>query len=141
MMKYEFEERLGYEVTDEEYKVIEYVYMWHPVFDGCAHPKDKIVNLYDDFGMSVIMGMRELAEAYEELDTMERQTLAELDRIRARQTRVATGDISLEKDIKLIDDLFDKSDSLSDWLTMLSTRGFERDCEAVVLGGFDHLMK
>lgn len=34
MQKQEFEERIERTVTDEQYKVIEAVYMWHSILDG-----------------------------------------------------------------------------------------------------------
>lgn len=34
MQKQEFEERIERTVTDEQYKVIEEVYMWHPSTPG-----------------------------------------------------------------------------------------------------------
>lgn len=34
MQKQEFEERIERTVTDEQYKVIEEVYMWHPFIGG-----------------------------------------------------------------------------------------------------------
>lgn len=43
MQKQEFEERIERTVTDEQYKVIEEVYMWHPSIR--THPaKMKLLN-------------------------------------------------------------------------------------------------
>ena len=41
MQKQEFEERIERTVTDEQYKVIEEVYMWHPsiYFPGSCESK------------------------------------------------------------------------------------------------------
>lgn len=54
MTKQEFEIRLedGKTVTGEQYKVIEYVYMYHPAIDA-VRGKDQIAILYDMFGMTV----------------------------------------------------------------------------------------
>lgn len=54
MQKYEFEQRLnGDTVSDEDYKIIEQVYNWHPAdFD-----KDAIAALYKEFGMVIIMDL------------------------------------------------------------------------------------
>ena len=58
MTKQEFEVRLTGEktVTNEQYKVIEYVYMYHPAIDA-VRGKDQIAILYDMFGMTVIKDM------------------------------------------------------------------------------------
>lgn len=42
MQKQEFEERIERTVTDEQYKVIEEVYMWHP--SGTHPAKMKLLN-------------------------------------------------------------------------------------------------
>lgn len=43
MMKAEFEEMIGKSVVDEEYKVIEAVYTWHPAINDTTG-KDQMKN-------------------------------------------------------------------------------------------------
>ncbi len=45
MQKQEFEERIERTVTDEQYKVIEEVYMWHPSIRNTSG-KDEVAELY-----------------------------------------------------------------------------------------------
>ncbi len=56
MMKSEFEERIGKQVKDGEYPIIEFVYTWHPSIDN-VKGKDQIAKIYTDFGMKFIRGM------------------------------------------------------------------------------------
>ena len=50
MQKQEFEERIERTVTDEQYKVIEEVYMWHPSIRNTSG-KDEVAELYKSFGI------------------------------------------------------------------------------------------
>ena len=57
-MKEEFEERLnGMTVSDEEYKLIEYVYANHPIFND----KDKTAQAYLLFGISIFKALKPAA--------------------------------------------------------------------------------
>lgn len=47
MQKQEFEERIERTVTDEQYKVIEEVYMWHPSIRNTSG-KDEVAELYPE---------------------------------------------------------------------------------------------
>ena len=69
MTKQEFESRLddGKTVTGGQYKVIEYVYMYHPAIDA-VHGKDQIAYLYNKFGMTVINDMLSRARRGEQLE-------------------------------------------------------------------------
>ena len=60
-MKAEFEAMAGKSVTDEEYKVIEAVYTWHPAINDTTG-KDQMKTLYTQFGFGVIRGMLPVAE-------------------------------------------------------------------------------
>lgn len=51
MQKQEFEERIERTVTDEQYKVIEEVYMWHPSIRNTSG-KDEVAELYKSFGLN-----------------------------------------------------------------------------------------
>lgn len=53
MMKHEFEERVGGEISDQNYEIIETVYTWHPAINEVGG-KDQIATLYETGGMPLI---------------------------------------------------------------------------------------
>lgn len=61
MLRGEFEYLIGKEVTDEEYKLIEKVYMYHPAIKASGG-KEQIAEIYKVGGMSVIRNMEETAD-------------------------------------------------------------------------------
>ena len=66
MMKHEFEELVGYPVSNDDYKVIEMVYMYHPAIREYGG-KDQIATLYKICGMPLINSMvQEAKEAMED---------------------------------------------------------------------------
>lgn len=77
MMKNEFEELIGGSVTDEEYKLIEEVYMWHPALIG---PKAKATTaeLYKQCGLVIFYDMYSRAMKMKELQGQ----ISNLDRVR-----------------------------------------------------------
>lgn len=56
MIKSEFEEMIGRSVTDEEYQLIEEVYMWHPAIRN-ASGKEEVAELYKSFGIVIFYDM------------------------------------------------------------------------------------
>lgn len=94
MMKAEFEAMAGKSVTDEEYKVIEAVYTWHPAINDTTG-KDQMKTLYTQFGFGVIRGMLPVAEKMEKLDGERRELLAQLDTIKIREGLLAVQDVWL----------------------------------------------
>lgn len=60
MMKEEFEKFVGETVSNEDYNVIETVYIWHPSISEVSG-KDQISSIYRQFGMPVIHDMLETA--------------------------------------------------------------------------------
>lgn len=82
MTKQEFESRLedGKTVTNEQYKVIEYVYTYHPAISDISG-KDQIAILYDVFGMAVIKDMYPRARRSEELERDIREARIKLDNL------------------------------------------------------------
>lgn len=52
MQKHEFEERIESTVSDEDYKLIEFVYQFHPVIRNVSG-KDEVAELYKSFGILV----------------------------------------------------------------------------------------
>jgi hypothetical protein len=64
MMKHEFEERIGAELTPEQYEIVERVYTWHPAIPNVGG-KDKLAELYRLGGMDLIEDMDNRAYARE----------------------------------------------------------------------------
>ena len=56
MMKHEFEQRIDAEVTPEEYKVVEHVYIWHPAIPNVGG-KDMLAQIWKLGGMDLIEDM------------------------------------------------------------------------------------
>ena len=58
MQKHEFEERIESTVSDEDYKLIEFVYQFHPVIRNVSG-KDEVAELYKSFGMALFRDMED----------------------------------------------------------------------------------
>ena len=56
MTKSEFEEMIGGSVMDEEYQLIEEVYMWHPAIRNTSG-KEEVAELYKSFGIIIFKDM------------------------------------------------------------------------------------
>lgn len=56
MMKSEFEDRIGWAVTSQEFEIISTVYTFHPSISDC-NGKEEIAELYTRFGMELILDM------------------------------------------------------------------------------------
>lgn len=80
MQKQEFEERIERTVTDEQYKVIEEVYMWHSSIRNTSG-KDEVAELYKSFGMTIFHDMLPRAKKAHELDELLRNAQREVQRI------------------------------------------------------------
>ena len=81
MLKYEFEKILGKNVGDEEYKLIEYIYMYHPLIpevDG----KKKIVEYYKLGGMTLMYDMKPTADKAKEHEIKIQKLKFEIQRLR-----------------------------------------------------------
>ena len=52
MMKSEFEDLIHGSVTDEEYELIETVYMWHPAIRNTSG-KEEVAELYKSIGLII----------------------------------------------------------------------------------------
>lgn len=61
MQKHEFEERIESTVSDENYKLIEFVYQFHPVIRNVSG-KDEVAELYKSFGMALFRDMEPRAK-------------------------------------------------------------------------------
>lgn len=83
MQKAEFEERIEGQVSDEDYKLIEFVYQWHPVIRNVSG-KDEVAELYKSFGMALFRDMEPRAKKAKEVEEqmtscrLEIETLTEL---------------------------------------------------------------
>lgn len=93
MTKQEFEVRLTGEktVTNEQYKVIEYVYTYHPAISNISG-KDQIAILYDMFGMTVIKDMYPRAHRAEELEKEIEEARTKLDNLRNTYDMLGQGE-------------------------------------------------
>ncbi len=67
MMKNEFEDLIHGSVTDEEYKLIETVYMWHPAIRNTSG-KEEVAELYKSFGLVIFKDMYTRAMKLKEID-------------------------------------------------------------------------
>lgn len=67
MQKAEFEERIEGRVSDEDYKLIEFVYQWHPVIRNVSG-KDEVAELYKSFGMALFRDMEPRAKKAKEVE-------------------------------------------------------------------------
>ena len=100
MQKQEFEERIERTVTDEQYKVIEEVYMWHPSIRNTSG-KDEVAELYKSFGMTIFHDM--LPRARGEMNTLYRDSIIQvlstkIDNYRKTDILQPSDDMVLEQD-------------------------------------------
>lgn len=114
MMKSEFEELIGKEVSNKEYSEIEFVYTWHPSISE-TEGKKQIANLYQMFGMTVIKNMIETASIMQDLDKEKRKAVQLLDSINKRIGRVCKGELVYEKCRREADQMFDLADNINDF--------------------------
>lgn len=110
MMREEFEKLVGKNVSDEEYEVIEKVYTWHPAIKNSTG-KQQIAQLYTDYGMSVIRGMKKVADYMMELDKERQEIRNKLEIIKKREEMLAEGDTSLEEMAARVRDIFMKCET------------------------------
>lgn len=83
MTKIEFEERIGEEVTNETYEVVEFVYTWHPHIDA-SKGKDQMAALFKmPNGMSFICSMLPVAQRAAKFRQKIDAKRAEFERVRA----------------------------------------------------------
>ena len=86
----EFQERANRPFTKEDYEIIEKVYMFHPSVDP-VKGKDQIAELFNIFGMRVILDMLPTAKKAEELDDEIRETKHKLDSLIDSMNKLAEG--------------------------------------------------
>lgn len=130
MMKAEFEEMIGKSVVDEEYKVIESVYIWHPAINNTTG-KDQMKTLYTQFGFGVIRGMLPVAEKMEKLDGERRELLAQLDTIKIREGLLAVGDMELEETIEKVNELYMKANTEEKFEQMMKSLDVRNEIKSI----------
>ena len=130
MMKAEFEAMAGKSVTDEEYKVIEAVYTWHPTINDTTG-KDQMKTLYTQFGFGVIRGMLPVAEKMEKLDGERRELLAQLDTIKIREGLLAVGDMELEETIEKVNELYMKANTEEEFEQMMKSLDVRNEIKSI----------
>jgi len=80
MTRQEFESRTSRPVSDSDYKKIEFVYTYHPSISD-TKGKDEIAQLFNMFGMRIIMDMIPTAEKAKELEDKIMATKSQLARL------------------------------------------------------------
>lgn len=79
MTKSEFEYLIHGSVTDEEYELIETVYMWHPAIRNTSGKEEVAAELYKSFGIVIFYDMYPRAKKAKEIEVNIRM----LDKTRA----------------------------------------------------------
>lgn len=126
MMKQEFEALVGKTVPEAEYKVIEYVYTWHPSIKDTEGKKQMEV-LYSQFGMGIIKGMVPVAQKMEELDKEERELKRKMALIHERKEVISEGDMTLETAIDKVNELYMKAESEQLFEKLVKELDFDAD--------------
>ena len=92
MIKEEFRDLVGLEVSDEDYAVIEQVYQFHPAVSEVSG-KEEVAELYKSFGMSMFYDMLARAERNRELKRQLRQVQEDEERIKQEMEKLTHGSI------------------------------------------------
>nr|DAU50069.1 MAG TPA: hypothetical protein [Caudoviricetes sp.] len=76
--------------TEEEYKLIEYVYAFHPSISE-TEGKQQVAYLYENFGMSIFRDMEARANYMRVKEDEFQKAIAEVERIRRQMEKVKAG--------------------------------------------------
>ena len=90
MTREEFNERVTKQVTVQEYKIIDFVYNFHPAIDN-VNGKNQIVMIYEHGGMQVIKDMESTANKGREMIKKMQALRYELDELSEAYKRLAYG--------------------------------------------------
>lgn len=90
MMKNEFENLIHKSLTDEEYELIETVYMWHPAIRNTSG-KEEVAELYKSFGLIIFKDMFRRAMKLKEIDEEIRSLNRAKDSLVAERERLKKG--------------------------------------------------
>lgn len=114
MTKQEFEKRIGTEISQKDYSIVEYVYTWHPSINE-VEGKKQMTELYKSFGMPIIKNMMETANYAETLEREMTQAQRQVEELRKRIIRVAKGDLVVEQCITEAKKLFETVNDPHGW--------------------------
>lgn len=114
MNKQEFEERIKESISEQNYKIIETVYNYHPSISE-VNGKDQIANLYEIGGMALIRSMLEIANIMNNLEKEKSRLMCQMNDICRRIDKVSNGDVSEEQCRRDASDLFDTISSPTEW--------------------------
>ncbi len=118
MNKQEFESILGRTVSEEDYKVIEYVYTWHPAISN-VNGKDQMVAIYAAGGITVIKNMCETARFAMNIESEEEELRRKMNKLKKRRELLETGDITYELCREEVEQAYTLADSVKDYEKML----------------------
>lgn len=90
MTKSELEYLIHGSVTDEEYELIETVYMWHPAIRNTSG-KEEVAELYKSFGLIIFKDMYPRAMKLKEIDEEIRSLNRAQDSLAAKRERLKKG--------------------------------------------------
>ena len=96
MMKHEFEEKLGSQVTEKEFKDIEFVYTFHPSVSNTGG-KTQIVELYKLGGIRLIRDMIPTAKKAQELEEKIITANTDLMKLKRQREMLANGEEESEE--------------------------------------------
>jgi len=83
MMKQEFEERIGYEITDEEWEIVETVYMWYAE----ELTKDDIAHLWR-LNKNIVYDMYPRAKKIKELTEESERIIREIEELKKKREEI-----------------------------------------------------
>ena len=98
-MQNEFEKLVGHRIENADYKVIEYVYMNHPVISNVTG-KQQIADLYKIGGMAIIKDMVKTAKTAEAIERKIRDLESDLNALKGELEYLRDGDwkVDLEEE-------------------------------------------
>lgn len=90
MIKEEFQDMIGQIVSDEDYKVIEKVYQFHPAVNEVSG-KEEVAELYKSFGMTIFYDLLPRAERNCDLEKQLRFAQARVRHIEQEMEKLRQG--------------------------------------------------
>ena len=124
MLKEEFESLVGHEMSISDYKIIEFVYTWHPAISE-TEGKKQMATLYTCFGMSVIIGMKEAAEYAQNIDTEISRLQSQIKDLEDRKEALLKGDFRFEQCLADLKEQFAKYGNLTNFVHLSEKYGRE----------------
>ena len=92
MQKQEFEALAGKEVPDRDYRVIEYVYQFHPLISETSG-KEEVAELWKSFGTPIFYDMLPRARAADRLESQIRSVRVQLEALQEQYRRLKDGEM------------------------------------------------